>query len=86
MLSSICGRGQTGSPLVSIEDLRDLAKVVIGCGSIWGLFASGGILISSFTQGINDTIPDRSSCICMVLASYVAAFWPSGFEGPLPGG
>lgn len=38
--------------------MRDLTKVIIGLGSIWGLFAFGLILITSFTLGANDTAPE----------------------------
>jgi hypothetical protein len=38
--------------------MRDLTKVIIGLGSIWGLCAFGFILMTSFTIGANDTAPE----------------------------
>lgn len=66
--------------------MRDLTKVVIGFGSIWGLFVLGGALFGSFTIGSNDTIPEivawslngLSILPCCILAIWVqrtAAWW-----------
>jgi hypothetical protein len=33
-------------------------KVVIGLGSIWGLFAFGVMVVTSFTIGANDSAPE----------------------------
>ena len=38
--------------------MRDSTKVIIGFGSIWGLFAFAGMLFSSFTIGSNDSAPE----------------------------
>jgi hypothetical protein len=38
--------------------MRDSTKVIIGFGSIWGLFAFGGTLFSSFAIGANDSAPE----------------------------
>ena len=38
--------------------MRDRTKVIIGFGSIWGLFAFGALLYGSFTLGANVTLPE----------------------------
>jgi len=35
-----------------------MTKVVLGFGSIWGLFAFGALLLGSFTFGANDSTPE----------------------------
>jgi hypothetical protein len=66
--------------------MRDSTKVIIGFGSIWGLFAFGGMLFSSFTIGSNDSAPEvvaillygltiLPSCICAIWFMRYAALW-----------
>jgi hypothetical protein len=62
------------------------AKAIIGLGSIWGLYAFGALLISSFTIGANDTAPEivgialygltlLPSCILAIWRRKIAAIW-----------
>jgi hypothetical protein len=66
--------------------MRDSTKVIIGFGSIWGLFAFGGMLFSLFTIGANDCAPEvlaillygftiLPSCICAIWFMRYAALW-----------
>jgi hypothetical protein len=66
--------------------MRDQMKVIIGLGSIWGLFALGLTLISSFTFGSNDTAPEIAAIalygltilpasILSIWYRKIAAFW-----------
>jgi hypothetical protein len=66
--------------------MRDSTKVIIGFGSIWGLFFFGGMLLSSFTLGANDSTPEvlaillngltiLPSCICAIWFMRYAALW-----------
>jgi hypothetical protein len=66
--------------------MRDSTKVIIGFGSIWGLFAFGGMLFSSFTIGTNDSAPEvlvillygltiLPSCIFAIWFMRYAALW-----------
>src|SRR5271156_4580473 len=66
--------------------MRDSTKVIIGFGSIWGLFFFGGMLLSSFTLGANDSAPEvlaillngltiLPSCICAIWFMRYAALW-----------
>src|SRR5271156_3036531 len=66
--------------------MRDSTKVIIGFGSIWGLFAFGGMVLTSFTIGSNDSAPEvvaillygltiLPSCICAIWFMRYAALW-----------
>ena len=58
--------------------MRDRAKVIIGFGSIWGLYAFGGMLFSSFTIKTNDSAPEVVAMLLnglTVLPSCVLAIW-----------
>jgi hypothetical protein len=66
--------------------MRDSTKVIIGFGSIWGLFAFGLMLVGSFTIGMNDTTPEivaivlygltiLPSCILVIWYRKAAAIW-----------
>src|SRR5580698_4650598 len=66
--------------------MRDSTKVVIGLGSIWGLFMFGGMLFGSFTMGANDSLPEvlvillngltiLPSCILAIWFTKPAALW-----------
>jgi hypothetical protein len=58
--------------------MRDSTKVIIGFGSIWGLFAFGGMLFSSFTIGANDSAPEVLSILVYgltILPSCILAIW-----------
>jgi hypothetical protein len=58
--------------------MRDQTKVVIGFGSIWGLFALGATLISSFTIGSNDTKPEIVALVIYgltILPCCILAIW-----------
>ncbi len=58
--------------------MRDSTKVIIGFGSIWGLYAFGGMLFSSFTIGTNDSAPEVVAMLLnglTVLPSCVLAIW-----------
>lgn len=58
--------------------MRDSTKVIIGFGSIWGLFAFGGMLFSSFTIGANDSAPEVLSILLYgltILPSCILAIW-----------
>jgi hypothetical protein len=58
--------------------MRDSTKVVIGFGSIWGLFAFGGMLLSSFTIGANDSAPEVVAILLYgltILPSCILAIW-----------
>jgi hypothetical protein len=61
-------------------------KGIIGFGCIWGLFFFGGMLLSSFTLGANDSAPEvlaillngltiLPSCICAIWFMRYAALW-----------
>jgi hypothetical protein len=66
--------------------MRDRTKVIIGFGSIWGLFAFGAVIVGSFTMGSNDTAPEivaitlygftiLPSCILAIWHRRVSAVW-----------
>jgi hypothetical protein len=58
--------------------MRDSTKVIIGFGSIWGLFAFGGMLFSSFTIGANDSVPEVLAILLYgltILPSCILAIW-----------
>jgi hypothetical protein len=58
--------------------MRDSTKVIIGFGSIWGLFAFGGMLFSSFTIGANDSAPEVLAILLYgltILPSCILAIW-----------
>ena len=66
--------------------MRDWTKVVIGAGSIWGLFALGALIMGSFTMGDNDTALEvlsmnlygftiLPSCILAIWRPKVSATW-----------
>ena len=58
--------------------MRDSTKVIIGFGSIWGLFAFGGMLFSSFTIGSNDSAPEVLTILLYgltILPSCILAIW-----------
>ena len=58
--------------------MRDRTKVIIGFGSIWGLFALGALLIGSFTIGANDTAPGIAALVLYgltILPSCILAIW-----------
>jgi hypothetical protein len=56
--------------------MRDSTKVIIGFGSIWGLYAFGGMLFSSF--GTNDSAPEVLAILLnglTILPSCILAIW-----------
>jgi hypothetical protein len=58
--------------------MRDSTKVIIGFGSIWGVFAFGGMLFSSFTIGTNDSAPEVLAILLYgltILPSCIFAIW-----------
>jgi hypothetical protein len=58
--------------------MRDSTKVIIGFGSIWGLFAFGGMLFGSFTIGSNDSAPEVLAILLnglTILPSCILAIW-----------
>lgn len=58
--------------------MRDATKVIIGFGSIWGLFAFGAMLFGSFTLGANDSTPETIVIILYgltILPSSILAIW-----------
>jgi len=58
--------------------MRDRTKVIIGLGSIWGLFAFGAVIVGSFTIGSNDTAPEIVAIILYgftILPSCILAIW-----------
>jgi len=58
--------------------MRDLTKVTIGLGSIWGLFAFGAMLFGSFTIGANDSAPEIIAIVLYgltFLPSCILAIW-----------
>lgn len=58
--------------------MRDSTKVIIGFGSIWGLFAFGILLFGSFTLGSNDSAPEVVAIVLYgltVLPSCILAIW-----------
>jgi hypothetical protein len=58
--------------------MRDSTKVILGLGSIWGLYAFGGMLFSSFTIGTNDSAPEVVALLLnglTVLPSCILAIW-----------
>jgi len=58
--------------------MRDQTKVIIGFGSIWGLFAFGVLLVSAFTIGVNDTAPEILAVVLYgltILPSCILAIW-----------
>ena len=65
--------------------MRDMTKVVIGFGSIWGLFSFASMLLSALSFGINDTFPEIIAVSLYgltILPSCILAIWfyrPSAF-------
>jgi hypothetical protein len=62
--------------------MRDSTKVVIGFGSIWGLFAFGSLLFSSFTMGANDSAAEVVAFLLYgltILPSCILAIWFTGY-------
>jgi hypothetical protein len=58
--------------------MRESTKVIIGFGSIWGLYAFGGMLFSSFTIGTNDSAPEVFAILLnglTILPSCILAIW-----------
>ena len=58
--------------------MRDMTKVVLGFGSIWGLFAFGAMLFGSFTFGANDSTPEVVAIILYgltILPACILAIW-----------
>jgi hypothetical protein len=58
--------------------MRDATKVIIGFGSIWGLFALGAVIVGSFTMGDNDTVPETVATVLYgftILPSCILAIW-----------
>ena len=58
--------------------MRDSTKVIIGFGSIWGLFAFVGMLFGSFTIGANDSAPEVLAILLYgltILPSCILAIW-----------
>jgi hypothetical protein len=58
--------------------MRDSTKVIIGLGSIWGLFAFGALLVGSFTIGSNDSLPEVVAIVLYgvtILLSCILAIW-----------
>jgi hypothetical protein len=58
--------------------MRDSTKVIIGFGSIWGLFAFGAVLLDSFTLGSNDSLPEVVAITLYgltILPSCILAIW-----------
>jgi hypothetical protein len=58
--------------------MRDSTKVIIGFGSIWGLFAFGGMLFGSLTIGSNDSAPEVLAILLnglTILPSCILAIW-----------
>jgi hypothetical protein len=58
--------------------MRDSTKAIIGFGSIWGLFAFGGMLFSSLTMGANDSAPEVLATLLYgltILPSCILAIW-----------
>jgi hypothetical protein len=58
--------------------MRDSTKVIIGFGSIWGLFAFVGMLFASFTVGANDSAPEVLAILLYgltILPSCILAIW-----------
>jgi hypothetical protein len=58
--------------------MRDSTKVIIGFGSIWGLFAFAGMLFSSLTIGANDSAPEVLTILLYgltILPSRILAIW-----------
>lgn len=58
--------------------MRDSTKVIIGFGSIWGLFAFGVVLWGSFTMGSNDSLPEVVAIVLYgltILPSCILAIW-----------
>ena len=52
--------------------------MIIGFGSIWGLYAFGGMLFSSFTIGTNDSTPKVLAILLYgltILPSCILAIW-----------
>ncbi|NYF88530.1 hypothetical protein RBB79_03270 [Tunturiibacter empetritectus] len=58
--------------------MRDSTKVIIGLGSIWGLYALGATVIGSFTIGANDTAPEIVGLVLYgftLLPACILAIW-----------
>jgi hypothetical protein len=58
--------------------MRDSTKVIIGFGSIWGLYAFGAMVLGSFTIGVNDSAPEVVAILLYgltVLPSCILAIW-----------
>src|SRR3954470_11899898 len=54
--------------------MRDRTKVIMGLGSIWGLFAFGSMTMTSFTSGSNDSAVE-------IAALVLYGFWHPRFSG-----
>jgi hypothetical protein len=58
--------------------MRGGTKVVIGFGSIWGLYAFGIVVVTSFTIGANDTFPEILAVVLYgftIVPACIAAIW-----------
>ncbi len=58
--------------------MRDMTKAVIGLGSIWGLFAFGLVLVSSFTIETKDAAPEIVAIAVYgltILPACILAIW-----------
>jgi hypothetical protein len=64
--------------------MRDRTKVIIGLGSIWGLFAFGFVVVTSFTIGSNDTAAEIVAIVLYgftILPACILAIWYPRFSG-----
>ena len=64
--------------------MRDSTKVIIGFGSIWGLYAFGGMLFSSFTIGTDDSASGVLAVLLnglTILPSCILAIWFMRYAG-----
>jgi hypothetical protein len=58
--------------------MRDRTKVIIGFGSIWGLWALGVLIFSAFSIGANDSRPEIIAFVLYGLTMFPAcilAMW-----------
>lgn len=58
--------------------MRDSTKVIIGLGSIWGVFVLGGTILASFAIGAKDTTPEVVALIVSgfgILPCCLLAIW-----------